>query len=353
MAFFRKRGKKWEYRISYQDKEGKNRIKAKGGFSTKKEAQEASLDEEKKLNNNIFEDKTLTFSDFFKKWTEIYKKPVVGYATWKKISMFSDHVEVFFETKLIKDITPTEYQKILNEYGKKYAQETISQFNHYIKASLKVATRERLIDFNFAELATAKSSKESRPIEESYLEADEYIKLIATTKSKYQIKSYMAIYLIAVTGMRFAECLGLTWKDIDFKNGFLDINKTWNYQGLNDFQPTKTADSNRKIPIDKNTSNLLKQFKTCYPDDDRLFTHISHRAILTALKRTAKRNIHIHSLRHTYASFLISKGVDIISVSKLLGHSDINITLSTYAHELEELRNKNENEIKKLFDDLT
>jgi phage integrase family prophage lambdaSa2 len=66
------------------------------------------------------------------------------------------------------------------------------------------------------------------------------------------------IYLIAVTGMRFAECLGLTWDSVDYDNKLLNVNKTWNYKTNLDFSSTKTKSSIRKIPLDDSTLELLK-----------------------------------------------------------------------------------------------
>lgn len=351
MAYFRKRGKVWEYRISYKDRAGKSRIKSKGGFSTKKEATNASLEEEMKLNRKIFEDKSLIFSDFFKKWAEIYKEPIVTVVTYKKILMFSKQVERFFGDAKVVDISPTYYQELLNDYGKKYSQETITQFHHYVKASMKIAVREKLVDQNFAEYATAKSKVKSRPIEESFLEEDEFLKLIEQSKAKYQIKSHMAIYLICVSGMRFAECIGLTWKDVDFDKGSLNINKTWNYSITHNFAETKNKSSIRIIPIDSETVNVLKKFKKEQPKDkfNRIFGNITHTAVSKALKRAVGRNIHIHSLRHTYASYLISQGIDLISISKILGHENLNITLSVYAHQLDKLKQKNDDRVKDVF----
>ncbi|HEK9929258.1 TPA: tyrosine-type recombinase/integrase, partial [Streptococcus equi subsp. equi] len=65
------------------------------------------------------------------------------------------------------------------------------------------------------------------------------------------------------------------------------------------------------------------------------------------------RPVRNHSLRHTYASFLILKGVDLISISQLLGHENLNITLKVYAHQLDKLKEKNNQVIKDIFGHLT
>ncbi|WP_262349433.1 tyrosine-type recombinase/integrase [Streptococcus gordonii] len=62
------------------------------------------------------------------------------------------------------------------------------------------------------------------------------------------------------------------------------------------------------------------------------------------------RDVHAHSLRHTYASYLISKEVDLISISKVLGHENLTITLEVYAHQLEQQEEKNHNRIRNIFE---
>jgi len=55
------------------------------------------------------------------------------------------------------------------------------------------------------------------------------------------------------------------------------------------------------------------------------------------LRRIVGRNVHAHSLRHTYASFLIAKRIELLSISKILGHENMNVTIEVYAHQLKEL----------------
>ncbi|HEM3711137.1 TPA: tyrosine-type recombinase/integrase [Streptococcus suis] len=62
------------------------------------------------------------------------------------------------------------------------------------------------------------------------------------------------------------------------------------------------------------------------------------------------RNVHIDSLRHTHASYLITQRVELISISQLLGHENLNITLKVYAHQLESLKEKSNDKFKKIFE---
>ena len=127
-----------------------------------------------------------------------------------------------------------------------------------------------MIKTNFAEGAIVKSQKESRAKEFDFLEEDEYLNLIKITSEKYQYISYFTLYVIAVTGLRFAEVSGITWDDIDFEKGYIDINKSFDYSKSHQFKETKNEQSKRQIPIDDQTIQLLKNYKENYYKDNKL-----------------------------------------------------------------------------------
>lgn len=70
------------------------------------------------------------------------------------------------------------------------------------------------------------------------------------------------------------------------------------------------------------------------------------------MRRIVGRNAHGHSLRHTYASFLISHRVELLSISKILGHENMNITIEVYAHQLKELEEESNSEVREIFANL-
>lgn len=218
-----------------------------------------------------------------------------------------------------------------------------------------MAIRDGIIRDNFADGAIVRSQKPVKEESEKFMEESEYLTFIKVAKSKVKYPSYLTTYIIAVTGLRFAEVQGLTWKDIDFDNGYIDINKTFDYSISQNFGPTKNEQSIRKVPIDKNSLELLRNFKSNYYQDnklDRICFGASNNATNKVIKRVTGRNLTNHSLRHTYASYLIAQGVDLISVSKLLGHENLNITLKVYAHQIESLKEKNDHQVKNIFQNL-
>ena len=124
-----------------------------------------------------------------------------------------------------------------------------------------MAVHEGIIQKNFTTFAKAVSQQKGVEKETKFLEVDEYENVIAISRDKIKVQSYAVIYLIAVTGMRFAECLGLTWDNVDHDNKLLTVDKTWNYKTNLNFSATKTKSSIRKIPLDDETLKLLKNLQ--------------------------------------------------------------------------------------------
>lgn len=146
--------------------------------------------------------------------------------------------------------------------------------------------------------------------------------------------------------------MGLTWNDVDFKNGILDINKAFDYSNTQDFCDLKNNPSERKVPIDRKTIEILYVYRQNYWQaniKNRICFGVSNSACNKLIKKIIGRPVRNHTLRHTYASFLILNGVDIVTISKLLGHESPDITLKVYSHQMEALAERNFEKIKNIF----
>lgn len=347
MASYRKRPNGWEYRINYYDSTGKRKPKSKGGFRTKSEAIKAAAEMELKLQDNVNVDEDITFLNYFKQWCEVYKRPNVSEITYKAYINTQRKIESFFGNKKLKSITATQYQRVLNSYAKTHAQDTVERFNVHVKACVEMAVHEGYIKRNFCKFAKINAKNKGRTLETKFLEVEEYERLIEETSKHPEYASHAALYIIAKTGMRFAECLGLTVNDIDYENGMISVNKTWDYKNNTGFMPTKTKSSIRQIPIDEDFLDFIKQLPK--RDDDRLLPNLSNNAANKTLRKIVGREVRVHSLRHTYASYLIAHDIDLISVSQVLGHENLNITLEVYAHQLQEQKKRNDEKIKQMW----
>lgn len=95
----------------------------------------------------------------------------------------------------------------------------------------------------------------------------------------------------------------------------------------------KNKSSIRNIPIDNDTLFFLHEFTK--NKNDRLFDKLSNNAVNKTIRKITGREVRVHSLRHTFASYLIS-------ISQVLDHENLNITLEVYAHQLQEQKDRND-----------
>lgn len=157
--------------------------------------------------------------------------------------------------------------------------------------------------------------------------------------------SKAGIYLCLFTGLRLGEICSLKWADIDQERGLLHVNRT--VQRIESKEgPTKTAlletspksiFSKREIPISDTLQSLLTRFrqdgqeyvlKNSKPMEPR--TYQNH--FKKYLEKINAPNYNFHILRHTFATNCIDSGMDIKSLSEILGHSNVQITLNRYVH---------------------
>lgn len=352
MAYFRKQTNGWEYRISYKAPDEKFKLKTKSGFRTKNEAVQAAAKVELDLEARQQIDEDITFADYFKKWYSIHKQPIISTGTLKHYETAYIAILKYFGNRKLKSIPPSIYQEILNKMGKHYRKGTLRLLNSKYRSCARYAVMDKIIPVNFAELAKVHSVIPAKSLDEKFLTKAEYLSLIEETKTNpFQFKN-LQIYLLAVTGMRVGESLGLTWNDTDFEKGELNINKTWNIYTRDGFAKTKNEQSVRTIPIDDGTIELLYEYKQSHWEQNeynRLFSSDAHAFLNKRIKMLVGRPVHIHSLRHTYVSYLLSNGIEILTISKLIGHKDPTVTLNTYSHLLKEKEIEDYRKIKKLF----
>ena len=147
--------------------------------------------------------------------------------------------------------------------------------------------------------------------------------------------------------MRIEEICALRWENIDFSKKLINVNQTLQRVYVEKektkiiITPPKTKTSERKIPIPTNLYDKLKIESTKFSKEAYVLTgedekYIEPRNFQYVYKKTLE-NCHVqyrnfHCLRHTFATRCIRVGMDIKSLSEVLGHADVNITLNRYVH---------------------
>lgn len=368
-----KRGKKWTYDVQWINNQGETKRIRKSGFNSKKEAGEAGLDLERKLKGGLnIAAPRRSFYDFFEKYIDIYITDKVAPATEQSYSETLSSIDKYFPFETIQNITPEDYQKGLNEYAKTHAKSTAKKFHTQIKASVKRGIFNGDIEKDFTQYAVVSGNKEEKKENEKYLSEKDLDKLLdyVETRLDPRYPNPYLIYTTTLTGMRFGEALGLTWNDIDFEHGIIDINKAWDYKRLHTFTKNKTLFSPRKLRV---TEDLLDTLKTYQIEQiDLLETKNKtnkHNLVFfspidgvptndganTRLKEYLKKLeitplITMHGLRHTHASVLFRNGISVPTISQRLGHKNTTITYSTYIHIIRELEKDDEKALLKVLE---
>lgn len=185
----------------------------------------------------------------------------------------------------------------------------------------------------------------------NYNEKRELENYILNNINNYSIGILISLY----TGLRIGELCALQWKDVNLNTGIISITKTLTRISNFDTQlpktkliiiDAKTNNSIRQIPVSKNLITLLNNIKHNQPEDNYVLTSNSNfidpRNFYNQYKRIMKKcnlgQYNFHALRHTFATTCTEKGLDPKSLSEILGHSDIRITLSLYVHPNMELK---------------
>ncbi|MCM1382360.1 MAG: site-specific integrase, partial [Muribaculaceae bacterium] len=192
-------------------------------------------------------------------------------------------------------------------------------------------------------------------VKEKQIYSQEEMNLLLTKIADEPIKYRAFFYLIAYSGFRRSEMLGLEWKDVDFGNNIISVRRTSNYTAERGTytDTTKTKRSQRTLKISPYIMELLRELKAeqdketlrlgdKWVETDRLFTkwngeEMNNQTPYGWLKEFCEKNdlpfYGLHSFRHFAASSLISAGLDVTTVSGALGHCNSGTTVITpYGH---------------------
>lgn len=368
-GYFRKRGDKWSYTVDIgKDDYGKRKQKSKGGFKTKKEAQQAAAELIHELGMGTYVDEKETlFKDFAIDWITMYWNE--GRVKESTIRVREHEIALlnkYFSTLKLKDITKKNYQSALIDLQKNgYAENTIDGVHRTGRMIFKKAIELEILKLDPTEFAkvpkTKKTVEELEQEEETikYLEKEELFHFLQIAKEKGLENDYLMFLTLAYSGMRVGELVALKWKDIDFKEHTISISKTY-YNPNNNVMgykllPPKTKSSKRLIEVEKEVIDELDKYRSkqniekmkyrdIYHDEDFIFTkkkfpgypEITKTANLR-MKRLLKlaglnENLTPHSLRHTHTSLLAEAGVGLQEIMDRLGHTDDNTTKNVYLH---------------------
>lgn len=285
------------------------------------------------------------FKDYFEFWIKLYKEGAVRPVTLEKYRNNQKHIAKIIPNLKMKDFDRNAYQELLNQYALTHERQTVIDFHHQVKGAILDAVDDGLIDRDPTRKAIFKG-KAPREKKQKYLNQFELHNLLEDLDLGMEITWDWLILLIAKTGLRFSEALGLTPADFDFARQTISVNKTWDYKTNTGFQPTKNRSSIRKVQMDWQLGMQFQHLIKNLNEDEPIFVNgpVCNSTPNNCLARHCRKcgipEISIHGLRHTHASLLMFAGVSIASVSRRLGHSSITTTQKVYMHIISELENQ-------------
>ena len=213
---------------------------------------------------------------------------------------------------------------------------TVRNIHQILSSALKLAQGQRLILTNPTEGCALPR------VEHQEMKTLTTVQLASFFREARESGVFELYYLELATGLRRGEMLGLKWKDIDLERGDLRVRRQVSrINGEVVDAPLKTKNAYRTLPLAEDTVIVLKEQRRKVGNSPWVFPSpnggpISPDSVLHMLHRVLKRaglpKVRFHDLRHTFATLALQNGVDVKTVSGMLGHFSAGFTLDTYAH---------------------
>lgn len=267
-----------------------------------------------------------------------------------KKAIFNNLIKPNFPDKNFFSITEIDCRNFrerieLLDYSTRYKNIILSMFKSlfkYAKKYYKLKNDPSYVIEPFKRSFEEKMKQREKELSRVW-QVDEFNQFIKYVNNETHEAFFITLFY---TGMRLGEIQALTWKD--FKNGELQIVKSLTTKTQDKsyaIKEPKSTSSIRNIQVGKNLEMYLNKYKEKqskipgFNEDWFMFGNLKPLAKTTitrekdrAIKEAGVKRISIHDFRHSHASNLIANGINIVAVSKRLGHSNVEMTLRVYTH---------------------
>ncbi len=320
-----------------------------------------------KEEQNIKEKSQENFEVIAEEWLDVLKTRLKKSSIIKYSNIIKLYLIPKFKGELINSITGNDLYNFNLELlscggieSKGLSSNTVLSVFSVLKRIFEYAKKQRKINIEgFERIGIKQSFTPMRILTISEQERlNEYLNKDLTPCN---LGILMSMYL----GLRIGEVCALKWGDIYLEEHIVSVNKTMQRLQIKDGSDKKTkviitkpksASSNRKIPIPYNIYNILvnkKRNDNAFLLTNKESEYLEPRTMQNRFKAILKickiDDVKFHSLRHTFATRCVELGFDAKSLSEILGHSSVNITLNKYVHPSMELKQKNMNMLSDLL----
>ncbi len=303
----------------------------------------------------------LIFNDWSNKWLNIYQ---INNLKAKTFCLYQDiidlHLNPYFGKIDLANINNELVQKYILVKKENLSNVTINLHITLLKTIMNQALENEIIQVNKI-YKTKKLKVNSKEVKAFSINDQKKIENYCLNSREYYYS--IGILLCLYTGLRIGELVALTWDDVNFKTKELNINKTItrirkNKEWIEMIIEPKTKKSIRKIPLGNEIIVLLKELKKKKNSKYIVSNKTGDRALIRTYQYfftriqnnlNIKEVINFHALRHTFATRAIESGMDIKTLSEILGHSNTSITINRYVHSLDETKKKAMNKLSKMI----
>ena len=295
----------------------------------------------------MIQDNHCTLIAFIDDWLKTKKKLEVKEATYRRLLIsFRTLKGSDIASVRLCDLTTRDFQDYVAELiDNAYSLSTIKKQMLLVSAAVRFAYEQRLIDFDpCASVKTPSKSRIKVDTKEVVAFTTEEQEKLRTVLNQHRHNAYYAMELMLETGMRVGEALALSWKDINFEKKSIRIHATMvnpaNQKECYVQEGAKSETSNRIIPISPRAMEILQKLRD-YSREEWVFSgprgkRLSYENLRQQCKKVCEEAkvpyYGLHVWRHTFATNLYYKGVDVKILSKLLGHANTTITYNIYVH---------------------
>lgn len=279
-----------------------------------------------------------------------YKKNTVKKSTYYNYSY--SVAKYLYPSFAGKNITKIKnYNNFIEELSDTLSPKTVRDIVTKLKEIINFYEEEHNTKLNIKKMSLPKMNKKEIQI----LSNKEKQKLEKYCIEQNSLKS-LGILICLNTGLRVGEVCALRWENVDFETRRIHVEKTIERIYSKEENKTiviidtpKSITSVRTIPINSKLYNILKQIRGKSKKTDFVLTGSSEHYVeprnyqyhfKEILKRSQVKKYKFHTLRHTFATNCIEAGMDIKSLSEILGHADVSITLNIYVHSSDKAKRK-------------